>query len=126
MWANCYDARGYHITDRVNFALIARVQLNKLREWGHKRGWRRLRLLCSTNNTFNQDLGVENARDQQPPAMSVFTSNEKGAIDLFYTTEGSLVERHHRSMDLFTPVWNLFDLLPEGRGDWFPKHFYAE
>ncbi len=45
---------------------------------------------------------------------------------LFYTTEGSLVERHHRAMDLFTPVWNLFDLLPSGRGDWFPKHFYAE
>ncbi len=69
---------------------------------------------------------MENARDQQPPAMSVFTSNEKGAIDLFYTTEGSLVERQHRAMDLFTPVWNLFDLLPDGRGDWFPKHFYAE
>jgi len=29
-------------------------------------------------------------------------------------------------MDLFTPVWNLFDLLPSGREDWFPKHFYAE
>jgi predicted dithiol-disulfide oxidoreductase (DUF899 family) len=29
-------------------------------------------------------------------------------------------------MDFFTPVWNLFDLLPSGRGDWFPKHFYAE
>jgi predicted dithiol-disulfide oxidoreductase (DUF899 family) len=41
-----------------------------------------------------------------------------------YTTVGSLVERHHRAMDLFTPVWNLLDLLPEGRGDWMPSHDY--
>ncbi len=126
MWADGYDAIGHHITDKVNFALIARAQLNKLREWGHKRGWRRLKLLSSTNNTFNQDLGVEISRDRQLPAMSVFTRDEKGDIYHFYTTEGSLFERHHRAMDLFTPVWNLFDLLPSGRGDWFPKHFYAE
>ena len=42
------------------------------------------------------------------------------------TSEGSLVERHHRAMDLFTPVWNLLDLLPRGREDWMPKHFYRE
>ncbi len=46
--------------------------------------------------------------------------------NLLYTTEGSLVEGHYRAMDLFTPVWNLFDLLPSGREDWFPKHFYTE
>ncbi len=121
MWADCYDAIGHHITDKVNFALIARVQLNKLREWGHKRGWRRLKLLSSTNNTFNQDLGVEISCDRQLPAMSVFTRDEKGDIYHFYTTEGSLVERHHRAMDLFTPVWNLFDLLLSGRGDCSPS-----
>jgi hypothetical protein len=46
--------------------------------------------------------------------------------NLLYITEGSLAEGHHRAMDLFTPVWNLFDLLPSGRGDWFPQHFYTE
>ncbi len=46
--------------------------------------------------------------------------------NLLYTTEDSLVERHHWAMDLFTPVRNLFDLLPSGHGDWFPKHFYTE
>ena len=23
------------------------------------------------------------------------------------------------------PLWNLFDLLPEGRGDWYPDLSYA-
>ena len=34
------------------------------------------------------------------------------------------LHRHHRAMDLFVPVGNLFDLMPDGRGDWSPKHFY--
>ncbi len=43
-----------------------------------------------------------------------------------YTSEGSLQERHQRAMELLIPVWNLLDLLPDGRGDWMPKHFYDE
>jgi predicted dithiol-disulfide oxidoreductase (DUF899 family) len=31
---------------------------------------------------------------------------------------------NHRGLDLFSPVWNLFDLLPGGREDWSPKLFY--
>jgi hypothetical protein len=31
----------------------------------------------------------------------------------------------NRGIDLLSPVWNLFDLLPGGRGDdWYPKHRY--
>jgi predicted dithiol-disulfide oxidoreductase (DUF899 family) len=30
-----------------------------------------------------------------------------------------------REIDLLTPVWNLFDLTPEGRGeDWYPSLTY--
>ena len=24
----------------------------------------------------------------------------------------------------WNPVWNLLELLPDGRGNWMPKHFY--
>jgi hypothetical protein len=30
-----------------------------------------------------------------------------------------------RAMDVLTPVWNLYDLLPGGRGSWMPGHFYG-
>ena len=30
----------------------------------------------------------------------------------------SLDEHHNRGIDLLSPVWNLFDLLPSGRLDW--------
>jgi predicted dithiol-disulfide oxidoreductase (DUF899 family) len=29
---------------------------------------------------------------------------------------------NQRGIDQLTPVWNLFDLLPSGRGDWYPNY----
>ena len=55
MWADGYNAVALHVSDKVNFVLVAKVE--------------------------------------------------------------------NRGIDLFTPVWNLFDLLPEGREMWMPKHF---
>jgi predicted dithiol-disulfide oxidoreductase (DUF899 family) len=31
---------------------------------------------------------------------------------------------HHRAGDLVDPLWNLLDMTPEGRGDFFPKVNY--
>ena len=126
MWADGYDAIAPHVMHKVGFVLVARTQLQNLRAWGHRRGWKRLRLLSSYGTSFNQDLGSEITAERQLPGTSVFTRDQDGMIYHFYTSEGSLLERHHRAMDLLTPVWNLFDLLPSGREDWFPKHFYDE
>ena len=122
MWADGFNAVARHVEQRASFVVVARTQLDKLRAWGRDRGWDRLRLLSSDDNSFNADFGVELAPDRQLPALSVFRCGSDGNFVHCYTTEGSLVERHHRAMDLFTPVWNLLDLLPEGRGDWMPGH----
>ena len=125
MWADGLDAIAHHLGDRVSLALIARTELTSLRAWGRRRGWRQLRLLSSFDSTFNADFGVELAPDRQLPAFSVFRRDKGGDVLHFYTTEGSLAEAHHRAMDLYTPVWNLFDMLPGGRGSWFPKQHYG-
>jgi predicted dithiol-disulfide oxidoreductase (DUF899 family) len=124
MWADGYDAIAHHVGDKVNFVLVARAPLEKLRLWGHRRGWSKIRLLSSYANSFNRDFNVETTDADQHPAVSVFKRLPNGEIYHFYTTEGSLGGGHHRGIDLFSPVWNLFDLLPEGRENWMPKHFY--
>ena len=124
MWADGLDGAAHHLNDKVNFVLVARAPIAKLRAWAKARDWRRLRLLSSHENTFNPDFHVEITPDRQLPGFSVFTRQPSGEIYHFYTTEGSLKEHHHRAMDLFTPVWNFLDLLPDGRGTWMPKHFY--
>ncbi len=104
-----------HLTQRASFAVIAKADIEKLRAWGRRRGWNSLRLLSSHDSRFNEDFNVE-LDGAQLPAVSVFARDSAGSVRHFYTTEGSLEFRHHRAMDLFTPVWNLLDLLPDGRG----------
>jgi len=114
------DAIAPYVATRTAFVVIAKAEIAKMRAWGRSRGWRHLRLLSSQDNDFNADFGVEWEGGEQLPALSVFTRSD-GTIRHAYITEGSLVFEHHRMMDLYSPVWNLFDLLPQGRGDWFPK-----
>jgi len=61
----------------------------------------------------------------QRPAVSVFRRDPDGKIYFTYTTEMSRAPGHHRGIDPFSAVWHLFDLLPEGRENWMPKHFYG-
>jgi len=124
MWADGYAAIAPHISDKVNFALVAKVDLVTLRQWARSRGWNKIRLLSSHDNAFNKDFLMEEDAGRQRPGVSVFSRAADGKIYHFYTTEASLGQGHHRGIDLYSPVWNLFDLLPEGRENWMPKHAY--
>jgi predicted dithiol-disulfide oxidoreductase (DUF899 family) len=128
MWADGYNAIAPHVSQKANFVLVAKVEIGKLRDWGRMRGWDKIRLLSSCESTFNADFHVENDKGQNP-GVSVFSREADGKIHHFYTTEASLRPAangnpNHRGIDLFTPVWNLFDLLPEGRENWSPKLSY--
>ena len=118
-----------HIRDKVNFVVVARAPIEKFVEWGEGRGWSSLRLLSSANNSYNRDyFGESEDGSQQMPVMNVFRKTAEG-IHHTYSTEmlftAPAENQHPRHADLFWPIWNLFDLTPEGRGpDWFPKHHY--
>jgi predicted dithiol-disulfide oxidoreductase (DUF899 family) len=124
MWADGYNAVAPHVGQKVNFVLVAKVEIGRLREWARQRGWDKIRLLSSGGNSFNADFRAEDEKGQLP-AVSVFSREADGKVHHFYTTEASLGRRgHHRGIDLYSPVWNLFDLLPEGRENWMPKISY--
>jgi predicted dithiol-disulfide oxidoreductase (DUF899 family) len=124
MWADGYSSIAPHLSDRVNFVLVSKVELGRLRDWGRRRGWDKMRLLSSHDNTFNADYFVED-EDGQRPAVSVFRRMPVGKIYLTYSTEMSRMPGHHRGIDPFSAVWHLLDLLPEGRENWMPRHFYG-
>ena len=117
-----------HIMDRVNLAVVAKAPVQTIRTWARARGWKNLRLLSSGDTTYNTDYFAETAEGNQIPAINVFR-NHGGEIHHTYNTEllyAPCVEgRHPRHADLLWPVWNAFDLTPDGRGtDWFPKTSY--
>jgi len=123
MWIDGYNAVAPHVTQRANFVLSARAGLAKVRRYAEGRGWRNLRILSSGSNTFTQDFGMEKGGDQLP-GVSVFHRDGDGTIRHFYTGGAIMGEGQYRGLDLMSPVWHLYDLLPGGRGDWMPKHRY--
>lgn len=131
MWADGYNAIAPHIWQRASFVLVAKKKLGALRDWSLRRGWDRIRLLSSHDNSFNRDFGAEHADGSQNSGLSVFTRDASGAIYHRYTisdelphAETGLYSGDGRGIDPYTPVWSLFDLLPSGRGDWYPSHEY--
>jgi predicted dithiol-disulfide oxidoreductase (DUF899 family) len=124
MWADGYNAIAPHVGDRANIVLVAKAPAAKFKKWGKGRGWDNIRMLSSFGTTFNRDFDAEDEDGDQMPVISVFTRDKKGVIRHFYSKCAMLDEKNFRGIDLLSPVWNLFDLLPSGRDDWYPKYSY--
>jgi predicted dithiol-disulfide oxidoreductase (DUF899 family) len=119
-----------HALQRINFAVVAKSPIQRIRAFALERGWRNLRLLSSALNTYNADYHGEEADGGQIPALNVFVRRE-GKIYHFYNTELLYAQSNPgqdpRHVDLIWPLWNLFDLTPEGRGSkWNPQLAYTE
>jgi predicted dithiol-disulfide oxidoreductase (DUF899 family) len=115
------DGMVEHATQHVNFAVVAKSPVDRVLTWGRERGWRRLRLLSSQGNSYNRDYLAETPEGAQCPMLNVFhrdgeTIRHFWGSELFYapTDPGE----HPRHVGTLEPLWNLFDLTPEGRPDW--------
>jgi predicted dithiol-disulfide oxidoreductase (DUF899 family) len=123
------DGAAEHIEQRVNFAVIAKAPLAPILTFAKERGWRHLRLLSSATNTYNRDYLGETAEGVQRPMLNVFHREDEvirhfwGSELLYAPTEPGQDSRHTGTIE---PLWNLFDLVPEGRGaDWDEQLSYA-
>jgi predicted dithiol-disulfide oxidoreductase (DUF899 family) len=119
-----------HVVDRVSFVVVAKSPIARIRKFAQERGWNNLRLLSSASNSYNLDYFGEREDGSQWPMLNVFVKRD-GAIHHFYATELFLASTEQgqdgRHVDLIWPLWNLFDLVPEGRGTtWYPKLQYGD
>ncbi len=132
MWADGYNSVAFHVEQQKSFALVTKKDIRALRAWGRGRGWGHIRLLSSSESTFNRDFNVEwgervfdGPNGDQVPGATVFKRLPNGDIHHTYSVEAAMVLYEHRAIDLFSPVWNLFDLTPSGRAaTWYPKTSY--
>ena len=118
-----------HAAQRINFVVVAKSPIQRIREHARERGWRNLRLLSSAGNRYNRDYRGEGPDGSQWPVLNVFV-RRNGKIYHSYSTELMFVPREPgqdpRHVDLIWPLWNLLDYTPEGRGtDWRPKLSYG-
>ena len=112
------DGAAEHAGQHVNLAIVAKAPLPRLLTFAEERGWQRLRLLSSAANTYNRDYHGETVEGAQRPMLNVFhrdgeTIRHFWGSELFYApTEPGQDPRHVGTLE---PLWNLFDLTPEGR-----------
>ena len=125
MWIDGYNGVAHHLKQNVDLAIAAAADLPALRAHARNRGWNRLRLLSCGTNTFKRDLKSEDAEGRQDSTISVFTKDTDGSVRHFYTAHPSMSEDiRERGLDLLTPVYNLLDLTPNGRGSWYASLKY--
>ncbi|HEY8773770.1 MAG TPA: DUF899 family protein [Gaiellaceae bacterium] len=118
-----------HAAQHLNLVVVAKASLPRILAFAGERGWHRLRLLSSAGNTYNRDYLAETAEEHQRPMLNVFhrdgeTIRHFWGSELFYApTDHGQDPRHIGTLE---PVWNLLDLIPEGRpADWDEQLSYG-
>jgi predicted dithiol-disulfide oxidoreductase (DUF899 family) len=122
------DGAAGHAAQRINLAVVAKAPVERVLTFGRERGWRRLRLLSSAGSSYNRDYLAETADGTQRPMLNVFhrdgtTIRHFWGSELLYAPGDPGQEPRH--VGTIEPLWNLFDLTPEGRGtDWYEQFSY--
>jgi predicted dithiol-disulfide oxidoreductase (DUF899 family) len=127
---DAFDGVADHAAQRINVVVVVKTDLRRALDHAETRRWRHLRLLSSAGTSYNRDYhGESEDGTQQLPMLNVFRRDGAtirhfwGSELLFEAIDGEQDTRHGDTID---PLWNLFDLTPEGRGsDWYPDLSYG-
>lgn len=126
-WIDGFNGVADHLTQNINLAIVAAADVPVLREHARARGWKKLRLLSAGSSTFKYDLGSEDRDGKQDSTISVFSRASDGTVRHFYSADPRMAsDIPERGIDLLSPIWNLLDLTPQGRGDWYTKLEYPK
>ncbi len=138
------DGSAQHIHQRLNLVVVAKSPLARIQALAKERQWRWLRLLSTNGNSYGRDYfgdssGLSEAvRKQQEfkdgeewdmPMLNVFHKDANvirhtWGSEVLYVPAGPGQEYRHN--DLLNPMWNMFDLTPDGRGEFEPQLTYEK
>ncbi len=117
------------ITQRVAFAVIGRSPVARQLAFARERGWRNLRFYATVGDDFAREYRGLADDGSEWPALDVWVRRE-GRVHHFWASEMGGTEdpgQDARGAPDPTPLWNILDLTPAGRGnDWYPKLSYED
>jgi predicted dithiol-disulfide oxidoreductase (DUF899 family) len=113
------DGAAPHLRGRINLAVVAKSDPERIRTFARERGWGHLRLLSSRNNDFNRDYHAESPAGEQVPILNVFVRDgdqlrHSWATELVFAPRAEGEGARH--VDSIWPIWNVLDMTPDGRG----------
>jgi predicted dithiol-disulfide oxidoreductase (DUF899 family) len=117
------------ITQRVAFAVIGRSPVARQLAVARERGWRNLQFFQCVGDDFPRDYRGLAPDGDEWPALDVWTMRD-GKASHFWASELGGTEdpgQDARGAPDPTPLWNILDLTPAGRGsDWYPSLDYPD
>ena len=120
---DAFDQPSRTITQRVGFAVLGRSPVARQLSAARDRGWQRLKFFQCTDD-FARDYRALGPKDEEYPALDVWVRRD-GRVHHFWAGELGGTEdpgQDPRGAPDPTPLWNILDLTPAGRGtDWYPK-----
>jgi len=114
LWADGFNGILPHLEDRAAFVVCSPDTPEQQKQFAESRGWR-FRMLSHQGTTFAEDMGYRSGNGWMP------------GVSVFARKDGRIVRVSDASFgpgDDFCALWHLFDLIPEGAGDWAPKYKY--
>lgn len=110
------------ITDRVSFVTVAQNSPDRLADLQKARGWHQIPMFSVTQTDYQQAYLAEGSDGSQLPILNIFIRDNQEiyhfwASEMFFEPS----DWHPRHLDPLWSLWNLLDLTPQGRGDFFPK-----
>ena len=114
LWADGFNGILPHLEDRAAFVVCTPDAPEQQRKFAESRGWR-FRMLSHQGTSFAEDMGYRSEGGWMP------------GVSVFAKQNGKIVRVSDNSFgpgDDFCTLWHLFDLIPEGAGEWQPKYKY--
>jgi len=124
MWTDGFNSVAPHLEQNITVAVVAQAGIEEWRAHARTRRWTNLRLLSSAPSSFKSDLLFQNEKGGQMPGATVIVRDEEGNLRHTYSGSAVFDSGEYRGIDLLSPVWNILDLTPEGRGEWNPSLSY--
>ncbi|MCP2167732.1 DUF899 family protein [Goodfellowiella coeruleoviolacea] len=125
MWVDGLHGVSHHLARHTAFAVVAEASVAELRAWGRRRGWDGLRLISAGGTTFGRDVGAVRPDGTLRPGLTVLRREDDGVRHCYTAFADWSEADRERGIDLYSPVWQVLDLLPQGRGDWYAANDYA-
>jgi predicted dithiol-disulfide oxidoreductase (DUF899 family) len=126
MFIDGWNGVAHHLAQNLDVAIVAAADPATLRAHARNRQWDRLRLLSAGDSTFKYDFASEDREGHQDSTVSVFTRDSDGTLRHFYSAHPSMADDvRERGIDLLSPVYNILDLTPQGRDDWYAELGYG-
>jgi predicted dithiol-disulfide oxidoreductase (DUF899 family) len=117
------------LVQRVAFGVIGRSPVERQLAFARERGWRNLKFYATVGDDFARDYRGLAPDGSEFPALDVWVRRE-GRVFHFWGAElGGTQDpgQDPRGAPDPTPLWNILDLTPAGRGtQWYPKLDYGE